>query len=152
MGKITFENKVDIRQNDLPRKNTITGGDINEIKNSVNELYESTPLMFKANFAIIDGGGPALISVDDLGLESISLFSTGVLRINFPTDTFLNKNVIVQLTPGTFNGLTNDIIPILNKLISQNRRIDINCRRSDTMVLANSTNVNFSISVEVYDI
>lgn len=41
MGVITFENKVALREVLIPRKNAITAEDINEIKASVNELYDN---------------------------------------------------------------------------------------------------------------
>lgn len=41
MAKITFEDKVALREVLIPRKNAITAEDINEIKQSVNELYDN---------------------------------------------------------------------------------------------------------------
>lgn len=41
MAVITFENKVALREVLIPRKNAITAEDINEIKESVNELYDN---------------------------------------------------------------------------------------------------------------
>lgn len=41
MSKITWEDKVDVREVPLPAKNKVTADDMNEIKNSVNELYDS---------------------------------------------------------------------------------------------------------------
>lgn len=42
MSKILFEDKVALRELNLPRKNTITADDINEVKASVNALYDLT--------------------------------------------------------------------------------------------------------------
>lgn len=40
--RLTYENKVATRESTLPRKNSITAEDLNEIKESVNTLYDST--------------------------------------------------------------------------------------------------------------
>lgn len=43
MAKIQFENKVATKQSSKPRINCITNEDINEIKASVNSLYDNDP-------------------------------------------------------------------------------------------------------------
>jgi hypothetical protein len=40
MAKINFENKEDVKLSSLPRKNKVIATDINEIKQSVNDLYD----------------------------------------------------------------------------------------------------------------
>jgi hypothetical protein len=40
MARIDFEDKKSLKISPLPRKNTLTSEDINEIKNSVNALYD----------------------------------------------------------------------------------------------------------------
>jgi hypothetical protein len=40
MAKIAFENKENINQDSIPRKNQIVIEDLNEIKESVNSLYD----------------------------------------------------------------------------------------------------------------
>lgn len=42
MAKIGFEDKVSVTTNGLPEKNKVTAGNINEIKSSVNDLYDIT--------------------------------------------------------------------------------------------------------------
>lgn len=39
--KITYEDKVSTRQSGLPRKNSVTADDLNEIKSAVNSLYDN---------------------------------------------------------------------------------------------------------------
>ena len=41
MAKITFENKENIDQDSIPRKNQIVIEDLNEVKESVNALYDT---------------------------------------------------------------------------------------------------------------
>lgn len=41
--KITYENKVDTKQSSTPRKNSAVADDFNEIKASVNNLYDNDP-------------------------------------------------------------------------------------------------------------
>lgn len=47
MAKITFDNKVDTKQSKKPRKNSIVADDFNEIKASVNSLYDD--IIFQSN-------------------------------------------------------------------------------------------------------
>jgi uncharacterized membrane protein YjjP (DUF1212 family) len=44
MSKITFADKEDIRKVDLPRKNYIGADDVNDIKRSVNSIYDNVQL------------------------------------------------------------------------------------------------------------
>lgn len=42
MGKITYDDKVRTRESGLPRINSVTDDDLNEVKDSVNSLYDAT--------------------------------------------------------------------------------------------------------------
>jgi hypothetical protein len=43
MGKIEFENKESLQQSQLPEKRKLTAGNVNEIKDSVNWIYDNLP-------------------------------------------------------------------------------------------------------------
>ena len=73
MGKITFEDKVSVVLNPLPRKNKLTADDMNEIKTSVNELYDSIEYDLDPNG---EATGSFQIGSDDLELVSIDSIGT----------------------------------------------------------------------------
>lgn len=42
MAKVLFEDKVEIRETALPAKNVVRAVDLNELKNSINDLYDQS--------------------------------------------------------------------------------------------------------------
>lgn len=42
MAKVNFEDKVAVREIDLPAKNVIKADDVNELKKSINDLYDES--------------------------------------------------------------------------------------------------------------
>lgn len=73
MAKITFNNKETFKQNDLPDKNKVTADDVNEIKTSVNALYDSVNL--KSDKTYVDA--EILVKVDKSQLPE-KLYGTDV--------------------------------------------------------------------------
>lgn len=93
MAKITFDDKVSLTTNVLPRKNKVIDADINEIKTSVNELYDN-PVIPKLNDVLYQknttSGNDIIISNGDVikdasGANKYDLQAnkiTGVLSLN----------------------------------------------------------------------
>lgn len=79
MAKINFEDKVTTRQTGLPRKNSFTADDANEIKTSVNELYENSVYTVE----LID-----VLTVDFYPSNNIQIESV-VDLVNSPVTTIL---------------------------------------------------------------
>jgi hypothetical protein len=76
MSKITFADKEDIRKVDLPRKNYIGADDVNDIKRSVNSIYDNVQLksyeveLSKTQLNNLNTTGSVTVSLSDLGCES----------------------------------------------------------------------------------
>lgn len=104
MSKITFEDKVDIRNSELPRKNTVTGADLNEIKKAVNNIalltHEVT--LTKAQLNTINDDGGITIPLSDLGCkagEGINIFENPSITEVSPDGTpFDSSNNVLDLT------------------------------------------------------
>lgn len=74
MAKITFEDKVNVTSNPLPRKNKVVAEDINEIKSAVNELYSVIEYNLDPNGVV--GSHDLQIGGNNLKLKSITAETT----------------------------------------------------------------------------
>lgn len=76
MSKITFDDKENIREVDLPNKNYIGASDINEIKSSVNALYDNVVLksyeveLRKSDLNNINSTGSVTVALSNLGCDT----------------------------------------------------------------------------------
>ena len=53
MAKITYADKIDRRLVELPNENKVTAGDLNEIKQSVNAIYDGNLDVIENNLSIL---------------------------------------------------------------------------------------------------
>jgi hypothetical protein len=89
---ITWEDKEDVRQSNLPRKNRITADDMNEIKLEFNRV--------KTFDAIVSYTGVISVGVNDIGSVSLSNPISGTIRLSFPSGSFTDRIVTAQFTVG----------------------------------------------------
>jgi hypothetical protein len=78
MARITYEDKVKVRNSNLPAKNTVRDVDLNEIKESVNSLYDT-----------VDGVESDLTSKENTANKQDSLTVDGT-GVKFPTVDAVN--------------------------------------------------------------
>jgi hypothetical protein len=64
MAKIEFENKTSLRNSDIPEINKLTAANINEIKESVNNLYDNPLSAGRVYKAVISQSGTNPIELD----------------------------------------------------------------------------------------
>jgi hypothetical protein len=84
MAKIEFENKTSLRNSDLPEINKLTAGNINEIKASVNYLYDNPEAGYTKTVVTIT---PTEISYSD-GRPTIN---SGFLSLGDPQQLLPNS-------------------------------------------------------------
>jgi hypothetical protein len=109
---ITFENKIAVRQNLLPRVNSITADDINEIKESVNELFTtSTWTVELIDLQTVDVYAPVLMKINSVvkivGVPTVTLFVNNVAYI-------LGENIEI----GAKITVTASIASVINLIIT----------------------------------
>jgi hypothetical protein len=75
MAKIEFENKTSLRNSDLPEINKLTAGNINEIKASVNAIYDNPDTGWVTNIVQLD---QAQIETMGSGIDIIPAPSEGM--------------------------------------------------------------------------
>jgi len=88
MAKITYEDKVDVLVSSLPNKNKINAGDMNQIKNSVNELETDI------SNGVVEAKTYANTKVNDLVIGGTNI----LLSTQKPTDTILGGRGILTDT------------------------------------------------------
>jgi hypothetical protein len=103
MAKIEFENKTSLRNSDLPEINKLTAANINEIKASVNNLYDN-PSSGELQDFIIFSSGP----VDN---DSISLRKQNTLINSKPWYKYQESAIIsYNQTNGTWELIVNNVV------------------------------------------
>ena len=104
MAKITFTNKEDNRVLDLPEINKVTASNMNEIKTSVNALYDLLDLVYYPKSVVIsasDFDGNAYINTELIGMSG---------GVDFNVFTNAGSGVMLKLDDGyTFNSGTGTI-------------------------------------------
>jgi hypothetical protein len=83
MGKVTFDDKVDIRINNLPEKNKVTASTINDLKNGINALYDNAIFIVE----LIDA-----LSVNFYSPEDIKITSIEKRNSNADVDILINNS------------------------------------------------------------
>lgn len=103
MAKITFEDKEALRDSTLPRKNSVTDEDINEIKTSVNALYDEVDAIDvsgkenaanKQDSLDVDGTGVKFPTVDavNTAVESLSNAISSVYSVKKDIGQIVSTN------------------------------------------------------------
>lgn len=110
MAEIDFEDKEDIRETGLPRKNTVTAADINEIKSAVNALYNGLSFDRKEMIYHLDADLSGSDPTPTLGINTytgnpaFTRSSTGVYFITL-TDAFtMVTHPSISITVGGSGG------------------------------------------------
>lgn len=118
MSKITFDDKVDIRQTDLPRKNYIGAADINEVKAAVNNiaLFTHEVTLTKAQLNTINDDGGIEIPLSDFGCKSgedIQIhLSYSIVKVFRDGVDFNSTGQLLNINKGSFRvaALIDDVI------------------------------------------
>ena len=87
MAQIEYEDKIATRDSNLPRKNSVTAEDLNEIKNSVNWLYENPP-------------GPSndfLWTIELVDNNTVTVYAPFNMKINSIDIVSFNPNIQIQI-------------------------------------------------------
>lgn len=113
MGKITYEDKASVRGSNLPRINSVTADDLNEIKESVNYLYDNGALgdLFWT-IDLMDVSIGNVFSPFDMQIDSIeNVFADPLLTITVNDFAYTFGESIVMGSKITFtlpsNGVNN---------------------------------------------
>lgn len=136
--KITFADKEDIRQINLPPEKYLSAADINEIKTVVN----------KNAFPQLQGRYSTVAGVYEIGINTIGAFTydspaTGIGNLTFAAGTFTDKTVVVQLHQGE------NSIPVWQQIfINGGNEIQI----SNNNIAGASSNLSGAfLSISVFD-
>lgn len=105
MAKITYTDKTTANTSPLPTTQKFTSGDANEIKASVNALYDVNPKVYRAQLSQSGTDNPVedFVSINTIGpivwTRDSSKFAIATLLGAFP-----NGKVNIQVTCGTVSG------------------------------------------------
>ncbi|MBP6659711.1 MAG: hypothetical protein KA174_03470 [Chitinophagales bacterium] len=100
MAKITYTNKVDKRVTNVPEKNKVTAADMNEIKTSVNEIYDLLQnAVIPTSFAITESDFDGDIYANSLLVNKTPMSDFYVIANN-------GSGTLLSITSENFNSNT----------------------------------------------
>jgi len=110
MAKIAFEDKISLVTNDLPINGKLTADNANEIKNSVNALYDTAVWTVELDSGLIRSfSSPASIKI--MSIES-SVVQTVSIKVNAVTYTLgddISQWDVIEIT-GEYESTVNLLI------------------------------------------
>jgi hypothetical protein len=164
MAKINFEDKEATRSSTLPRKNKVTADDLNEIKSSVNFIYDNGVESKKEYIALLRQtgtndptafvlkntlGGPVVWVRDSIGRYEVDLSSYGSTNDNTLINNkaaFSGTKTVMEVVgdspeaafilPYTLDGVAT--IEVIN---SDNEKIDLSTALGGT---------NYAVKIEIF--
>jgi len=105
MAKINFENKEDVKLSSLPRKNKVIATDINEIKQSVNDLYDEVEDIETTLNAVVEDIEDAQTELERLENEKQNTLVSGTNIKTLNGDSLLGSGD-VSLPPPVWGAIT----------------------------------------------